>query len=155
MDEMVGKQLAGKKAEFAGDPQFQQEDRVFGFIQAETEQGQFNKRNATFFKALKDDYGIDVKPQDAPTSTTRRRRRTSPAPTINKMKSAGVTTIMLSADPLIPANLTKEATAQDYFPEWVIAPSVFVDTTIFGRTFDQQQWKHAFGLSLLTGPRPA
>ena len=46
-------------------------------------------------------------------------------------------------DPLILKQITQEATKQNYFPEWVIGPSVLADTTIFGRTYDQQQWKHA------------
>lgn len=64
------------------------------------------------------------------------------------MRDAGVTTVILSVDPLIPKNITEEATKQGYFPEWVVGPSVLADTTIFGRTFDQQQWAHALGLSL-------
>ncbi len=64
------------------------------------------------------------------------------------MRDAGVTTIIMSVDPLIPANITREATQQGYFPEWIIGPSVLADTTIFGRTFDQEQWANAFGLSL-------
>ena len=71
------------------------------------------------------------------------------------MKEAGVTTIILSTDPLIPADITEEATAQNYFPEWVIGPSVLVDTTIFGRKFDQQQWAHTIGISLPTAARGA
>ena len=79
------------------------------------------------------------------TCSTRRRPLTSPTTAIARMKEAGVTTIIISTDPLIPANITKEATAQNYFPEWVIGPSVLADTTIFGRTFDQEQWAHALG----------
>ena len=48
--------------------------------------------------------------------------------------------------------MTKEATAQDYFPEWVIGPNVLVDIALFGRTYDQEQWQHAFGVAL-TGAR--
>jgi hypothetical protein len=64
------------------------------------------------------------------------------------MRDAGVTTVLLSTDPLVPGNITREATKQGYFPEWIVGPSVLADTTIFGRTFDQEQWEHAFGLSL-------
>ena len=49
----------------------------------------------------------------------------------------------------MPGYLTKEATAQDYFPEWILGPNVLADTAIFGRTFDQEQWKNAFGMSLI------
>ena len=51
-----------------------------------------------------------------------------------------------------PSSLTKEATAQNYFPEWVIGSNVLVDIALFGRTYDQEQWKHAFGLALNAGP---
>ena len=39
--EMVGKQLVGKPAEFAGDEAMQSEERVFGWIQAETETDEY------------------------------------------------------------------------------------------------------------------
>jgi len=154
MAELIGKQLAGKKAEFAGDPAMQGKDRVYGYIQAQTTQGQYEARNQAFFKDVKDKYDIDIAAKSTYTFDVSQGQNIART-VINKMKSAGVTTVILSADPLIPANLTKEATAQNYFPEWFIGPSVFVDTAIFGRTFDQRQWSHAFGLSLLAarGPR--
>ena len=58
-----------------------------------------------------------------------------------RMKDLGVTTILYSGDPLAPQTLTETATAQDYFPEWVLTGSALVDTTIFGRTYDQEQWR--------------
>ena len=67
---------------------------------------------------------------------------------IAKLKDAGVTTVIFTGDPLTPSSLTKEATAQNYFPEWVIGSNVLVDIALFGRTYDQQQWQHAFGLAL-------
>src|SRR5690606_6971751 len=51
-------------------------------------------------------------------------------------------------DPLTPASLTAEATAQGYFPEWILGPSVLMDTTIFARRTDPDQWKNGFGISL-------
>ena len=66
-----------------------------------------------------------------------------------RMESSGVTTILYSGDPLAPQNLTDNATAQGYFPEWVITGSALVDTSIFARTYDQEQWQHAFGPSNL------
>ncbi len=67
---------------------------------------------------------------------------------IAKLKEAGVTSVIFTGDPLTPSSLTKEATAQNYFPEWIIGSNVLVDIALFGRTYDQQQWKHAFGLAL-------
>ena len=52
-------------------------------------------------------------------------------------------------DPIMPIYLTKAATDQDYFPEWIITGTVLTDTTVFGRQYDQEQWAHAFGVSSL------
>jgi hypothetical protein len=54
-----------------------------------------------------------------------------------------------------PRDFTKEATAQEYFPEWVVAASGLVDVSAFARTYDQEQWKHAFGVTQLAARTPA
>ncbi len=69
---------------------------------------------------------------------------------IARFKAAGVTTLIFSGDPVAPATFTQEATAQGYSPEWVIGPSALVDINAFSRTYDQDQWSHAFGPSTLT-----
>ena len=149
---MVGKQLVGKPAEFAGDEAMHSEERVFGWIQAETETGEYKERNDAFEEELASEYDGEIATRfDLPLRPGRRPRTSPPRPSPG-MKEAGVTTVILSTDPLIPADITKEATAQNYFPEWVIGPSVLADTTIFGRTFDQEQWSHALGLGLTDGP---
>ena len=61
-----------------------------------------------------------------------------------------MTTVIFSGDPVAPRDFTREATAQDYFPEWVLAGSPLVDTTAFARTYDQEQWQHAFGVTQLS-----
>jgi hypothetical protein len=146
---MLGKQLVGQPAAFAGDPALQTKERVFGWIQAETETDEYKARNDAFEASFADDYGGEIATRftylfdpgkGADIATT----------AIARMKEAGVTTIIMSVDPLVPANITQEATAQNYFPEWIIGPSVLADTTIFGRTYDQQQWAHAIGLGLTT-----
>ena len=68
---------------------------------------------------------------------------------IAKLKSSGVTSVILAGDPVFPTFLTKEATAQGYFPEWVVLGYAYTDTAVFGRQYDQKQWAHAFGVSLL------
>src|SRR5262249_34230416 len=143
-----------KDAEFAGDASMHSKPRVWGYIQAQTTPGEFTARIARLFKILKDKYGITIKAQSIYTfdvSQAQEIARTA----INKMKAAGVTSVIMSVDPLIPANRTQEATAQNYFPEWVMGPTVLADTALFARTFDQKQWAHAFGISLVMarGPR--
>jgi hypothetical protein len=147
--ELVGKQLVGKNAEFAGDEAMHSKSRVFGWVQAETETGEYQARVDAFAKNLKDEYDGEI----AATSTylfDPNNAGQIAETVIARMKQAGVTTIIISTDPLIPKQITEEATKQNYFPEWVIGPSVLADTTIFGRTFDQRQWAHAIGLGIPT-----
>jgi len=145
--EMVGKQLVGQPASYAGDPAVQSKERVFGWIQAETETGEYTARNDEFDRILLEDYGTEVVARSTYLFDPAAAQETAGA-VVTRMKDAGVTTVILSVDPIIPKTITEEATKQGYFPEWVIGPSVLADTTIFGRTFDQEQWAHAFGISL-------
>ena len=68
---------------------------------------------------------------------------------IAQMKEAGVTTVIFAGDPVAPREFTQEATKQEYFPEWFLNISALVDTNVFARTYDQEQWQHAFGLTAL------
>ena len=147
--EMIGKQLVGKPAEFAGDEAMQSEERVFGWIQAETETDEYKERNDAFEEEFSSEYGGEIADDARVTYLFDPSKAADIATTaVTRLKDAGVTTVIISTDPLIPAAITKEATAQNYFPEWVIGPSVLADTSIFGRTFDQAQWEHALGLGL-------
>jgi hypothetical protein len=67
---------------------------------------------------------------------------------VAQMEDAGVTTVIFTGDPLTPAALTEEATAQGFHPEWVLGQNVLADQAIFGRTFDQAQWVNGFGIGL-------
>jgi hypothetical protein len=68
---------------------------------------------------------------------------------ITRMKRAGVTTVLVEADPITLPAMTEEATKQNWHPEWVLAGFPFTDTSAFGRQMDQDQWAHAFGISYL------
>ena len=48
---------------------------------------------------------------------------------------------------IAPQALTRVATDQEYFPEWIMTGQTLVETTVFSRTYDQKQWAHAFGPS--------
>ncbi len=60
-----------------------------------------------------------------------------------------MTTVIFAGDPVAPREFTREATKQEYFPEWFLNISALVDTNVFARTYDQEQWQHAFGLTAL------
>lgn len=140
--EYVGQQLAGRNAEFAGETLADQE-RTFGLVYLDSVEGA--DQNLSDFEDLLADHDVDLAEAvgyDSPVTL-----QTTAANVIAKLKDAGVTTVIFSGDPVAPRELTREATAQDYFPEWLITPSsVLVDTTVFARTYDQEQWSHAFGV---------
>jgi hypothetical protein len=150
--EFIEKQLLGKQAEFAGSPELQSKERTFALLTYDTPDGQF-KASWDDLKQKMEDAGVDVVEHvnyyldlaqiqaDARTIAT-------------KLEQTGATTIVFTGDPLLPRFFTREATAQGYFPEWVMSGTVFADTNVFARTFDQQQWSHAFGLQLIPARLP-
>ena len=142
----VGKQLAKGKAASAGDA-LKSKTRVFGVVHYDDDAGTFRK-SVQHFERLLGTYGVKpatTVPYSLDLSTAQQDARTIVA----KLKSAGVTSVILAGDPVFPTFLTKEATAQGWFPEWVVLGYAFTDTAVCGRQYDQQQWAHAFGVSLL------
>ena len=150
--EFIGKQAAPGKAQYAGDDATKNKKRVYGVVHYDTPDGQYHNQFNTLKDGLKK-YKITPKADQSffldPAKSQENARTT-----ITKMKDAGVTTVIYTGDPLTPAALTKEASAQDYHPEWIIGPTVLADTSFFGRTFDQEQWAHAFGVALVAGRVP-
>ncbi len=142
---LVTDQLAGKKAVYGGDA-VKDKTRVFGVTHYDTVDGQ----QKVAYQTLKDQFAKkNVKiAADLSFQLDLARGQENARTMIAKLKQAGVTTVVYTGDPLTPGNLTKEATAQNYFPEWVIGSNVLVDIAVFGRTYDQEQWQHAFGLAL-------
>lgn len=71
---------------------------------------------------------------------------------VAKLKAEGVTTVVFLGDPLMPAHLTRAATEQGWYPEWVFTGTAFTDTNLFARQYDPAQMAHAFGISQLAAP---
>ena len=141
----VSTKLAGKPAEFAGEA-LQDDERVFGLLyQAQTDADEESAGRLVDELA---DAGVDV----AETVTyplDPGRAQELAASAIARFKEAGVTSVIIRADPITAPAFSNEATKQDWFPEWVLAAYPFTDASTFGRTFDQDQWTHAFGISFL------
>ncbi len=68
---------------------------------------------------------------------------------VTKLKTAGVTSVFLFSDSAMNTAVTKFATSQEYFPEWILTGYQFADLSVLSRSYDQDQWAHAFGLSNL------
>ena len=144
--EFVAKQLAGQPAVHAGDEAFHDQERVFGrlWIESSAASVQLNSE----IEAELTGYGVELA-ESVSYQLDPGTIQESAASAIAKMKAAGVTTILFSGDPIAPRDFTREATAQEYFPEWVLGGSVLLDTNVFARTYDQAQWANAFGVTQL------
>jgi hypothetical protein len=141
VNEYLGKRLANRKASYAGDAAMHDRTRVFGAVHIA-----LGPDTAAIADILRKDlarygvsYAVDVPFSDPATLASTARD------IITKLKQAGVTTVVYTGDPLAPATLTKVATEQGYFPEWVITGTALIDTSVLSRTYDQRQWAHAFG----------
>lgn len=148
----IGHQLAGHPARWAGDPLLRRQKRVFGLVRFDESFAGFNEAGRQFVASLKAG-GIKLA-ADAPYQLDLSKAQENARDTIAKLKAAKVTTVIFGGDPLTPSYLTKEATAQHYFPEWVVLGAAYTDSSLFGRTYDQRQWAHAFGVSQLPTPVP-
>ena len=150
LDETLGfvvGQLQGKDAVYAGEASMRSERRVFGIVHYDTSPPSFGalgtQLTAKFAKygfkaALDDTYLLDIPELPSEAATI-----------VAHLKQAGVTTVIFAGDPIMPIYLTKAAASADYFPEWVEAGTVYVDTSTLARLYDQQEWAHAFGITSL------
>lgn len=144
--EYIGKRLQGGLAQYAGDESLKTKERTFGYIHVEGSDASQKLENQFVSELAK--YGTTItgkiETYKLPTDLA-----TTGRDIITRLKDSGVTSVVFSGDPLAPQTLTKIATEQQYFPEWIITGTVLVDTTAFSRTYDQKQWAHAFGVSNL------
>ena len=139
----IGAQLAGRPAAYAGDAAMHHQVRKFGLVYIST--GQDSETQTDHFVQSLAKFGIKLAARLAYTSPV----SIDSVSMIAKLKAAGVTSVIFSGDPVAPGSLTRTATSQNYYPEWIVSGSPLTDTTIFARTYDQKQWAHAFGISFL------
>jgi hypothetical protein len=145
--EAIGKLAGPGRAELAGDDATRAKDRVYGLLHYDNADGDHQE----VFEELRDqlaDSGIELA-TDVEFTLDLARAQESARTNISRLKAAGVTTVIYYGDPFNPGPLTIEATAQDFHPEWILGPSVLMDTTIFARLTDTEQWSHGFGVSFI------
>jgi hypothetical protein len=139
--------LAGKKAQYAGDPAFQKEDRRFAIVYYETADSSRKAGVDAFEKQLKD-AGVNLADR-IPYILDLSKASEDATTIIAKLKDEGVTSVIFAGDGIFPIYLTGAATQQNYNPEWIITGSTGTDITALARRYDQKQWAHAFGISQL------
>ncbi len=151
VEEFLTKQIIGKNATHGGD-EVKDKPRKLGLLYLE---------NSGAAKELADSFAAAMNAAGSPFAQVVAYQldpstiQATATQVITKMKAAGVTTIVFNGDPVAPRDFTKEATAQEYFPEWVVAAATLVDVSAFARTYDQEQWKHAFGVTQLAARTPS
>jgi hypothetical protein len=123
--EMIGKLAGPGKAELAGDDATRAKDGVYGLLHYDTPVGDYKPVFEAFVEQLRDN-GIELT-TDVEFTLDLARAQENARTNISRLKEAGVTTISYTGDPLTPASLTQEATAQNHHPEWILGPSVFLD----------------------------
>ncbi len=150
--DFIIERLLGKKAEFAGSPQIRSKKRNFGVVHFEQDPPVFGAvedmvaqegASRGYKQAVNLTYQLVI--ADLPEKAR---------VLVDQLKKAKVTSVVFLGDPIMPIYLTKAATDQNYFPEWIITGTVLTDTTVFGRLYDQRQWAHAFGVSSLGARLP-
>lgn len=146
----VATKLKGGTAEFAGEGSVGK-DRVFGLLSLA--QNDADERRSELYDEAFAEKGIDIA-ERATFPLDPGRAQELATGIIAKMKDAGVTTVVVRADPITLPAFTREATKQNWYPEWVFGGYPFTDSSTFARSFDQEQWSHAFGLSFLPPKAP-
>jgi hypothetical protein len=141
--------LSGRKAQWAGDDALKAKKRAFGVVYP---QGQLDMD--LFNSLVKKDGGtpavstVAYDPAGDPGAAAETAKTL-----VAQLKSKGVTTVVLFANASTVAAMTKAATENEFSPEWLVTGYQFQDFDGYGRTYDQDQFRHAFGLGVIT-PRP-
>ena len=151
--EWLGKQIVGETAKWAGDTSFQNKKRVLGAIYPDR-----NLDFSLFEKNLKKYGGKDgklatsVQYTVSPDAAQNLPAMQQNAPTlVAKLKDAGVTSVVLFVASNLMAPVLQAATNLDFKPEWIFIGQ-FLDLEVLVRTFDTEQWSHAFGIGTLPLP---
>jgi hypothetical protein len=143
-----GQWLAGRNAQYAGDPSLRASTRKFGTYTPNLPQygnctniAKTDSTNKYHVPAAQQGpvftYGLDI-------STFQQ----SAQQAIVQFKAAGVTTVIAACDPVSLGFLTKAAAAQNYHPEWLINGAALNDTDSVAQSFDPSEVQgHLFGLS--------
>jgi hypothetical protein len=141
--EVVGKQLVGKKAQYAGDDAAKGATRKFGVVYQDKtiDYGQFLR---TFRK-----YGGTVTSSGTVRSNVPQDIQDVAPTLVSKLKAAGVTTIMTFGDFTVLRILMEAASNQEWHPEWFVTGAQVQDIGILMRGFPTDESAHAFGISSL------
>ena len=145
--EVIGKNLVGKKAQYAGGA-LKGTTRKLGLVLIKD-----NIDESLFEKTLGKYKGTIVNTQTYVGSGGALGDATvaqEQAPVmVTKMKDAGVTTVVLFTDVAMNKALMQQATAQEWFPEWFVTGAGYFDLPVLAQAYPAEQAEHTFGISLI------
>jgi hypothetical protein len=144
--QIIGRAMGGLPAIYAGSAAMRREKRVFALIAPNN--SSYNQCSDVTVSLLEKDYGIKVA-KDLRYPLNLSGGQELAANTVAQLKSAGVTTVVCSCDPVTPIFLTADANAVDYHPEWFSIN--FGDA--YNRLPSQTQWSHSMAGGSVPVPR--
>jgi hypothetical protein len=147
--EFAGKQLAGKKAQWVGDDALRSKPRKFATIytQGVIDISAFDEEFAEYKGKGAQNFAYES--NGSPLGDPQRAQDAAPS-IVTKLKSLGVTSVVMFTDIGMTTAVLQQATKQEYRPEWIITGNQFQDVVFLARSYDQDQWAHAFGLSTVS-----
>lgn len=151
--EVIGKQLAGKKAQYAGSDELRTKTRKFGLVKIKDliDQALFEKTLTRYGgKSAKFATTSEYVGSGGTLGDAEQAQRDAPV-MVTRMKAAGVTTVVLFTDRAMNQALMEQATAQDWYPEWFMTGSGYYNLAVLAAALPEAQSEHAFGLSIF-GP---
>jgi hypothetical protein len=140
--ELMCKRLKGKPAKWAGDPLLRSKIRKFGYLYIDTPETAAAKK--VFEQALAN-CGLKVDSFGLSNDVAQGQEQTPTA--IAKFSAAGDTVVVLDAGFINSGVASKQATNQNYRPEWLETGFAYTDATIFVRaTWDANQARSLYGV---------
>jgi hypothetical protein len=146
--EVIGKNLAGKKAQYAGSDELTSQTRKFGLVMIKDviDEDRF-KQNLGKYKGTITTTNTYVGSGGALGDATVAQEQ---APVmVTRMKDAGVTTVILFTDVAMNRALMEQATAQQWSPEWFVTGAGYFDLPVLAQGYPDDQAEHTFGISLI------
>jgi hypothetical protein len=151
--EFLCKQIVGKPATNTDDPNINGKPRKLGIVSwAGSDWG---ASGDVYQQALQKRCGAkfdDVETVDTFNESANSAQTWSSV--VTKFKLDGITTILFGIDYVFGGQIANAATAQSYYPEWIVCGCFAWDTNIAMHFFvNSAQWRHAFGITAREVPR--
>ena len=153
--ELTCKQLRNRTADHTDDPVLHGKPRRIGIIFIGTSSAGFHDASdiQRFYQQQCGGTFDDVLVLDD-TNTATDQGEAAAQQALVKFKNEGITTILVAHSSVATGVIFADATAINYFPEWVLPSPYAVDTNTVGELEDTKHMRHAFGVTQWELPRP-